>query len=207
MELEEFKRQLYELRNIIVNGIAYFSAWYGIANLDDRSAHALNRYRGFFKPAQLSLNQMALLQFAKVFDPNPRTVSLRSLLSAAKNNSRLLVPYAKEQDLQNLESKISDNDELLSHLKSYRDQRLAHHDQVVSRDTSLPFGQVRQLIEDVKDMYDSLSNWHEGSTTSFGFISREAKEHTSEVIEIMCEERGRASLRVKEANKRIGERD
>ena len=191
MELEEFKRQLYELQNIIINGIAYFSAWYGIANLDDRSAHALNRYRGFFKPAQLSLNQMALLQYAKVFDRDPRTVSLYSLLSAAKNNPRLLVPYAKEHDLQNLEIKITSNDELLSHLKNYRDQRLAHHDQVVSRDTSLPFGQVRQLIDDVKDMYNSLSEWHEGSTTSFDFISREAEEHTSKVIEIMCEESDR----------------
>lgn len=192
MELEEFKRQLHELGDVITNGIAYFSAWYGIANLNDRSAHALNRYRGFFLPAQLSLKQMALLQFAKILDRDPRTVSLYSLLSAARNNPRLLVPHAKEHDLQNLESKINSNDKLISHLKSYRDQRLAHHDQIVSRDTSLPFGQVRQLIDDVKDMYNSLSNWHEGSTTSFSFISREAEEHTLKVIEIMCQERDRA---------------
>lgn len=192
MEREEFKRQLCELRNIITNGIAYFSAWYRIANLADRSAHALNRYRGFFKSAQLSLNEMSLLQFAKVFDRDRRTVSLYNLLFAAKNNPKLLAPYAKEHDLQNLESKITSNAELLSHLKNYRDQRLTHHDQMVSRDTSLPFGQVRQLIDDVKDMYNSLSNWHEGSTTSFDFISREAEEHTLEVIEIMCQERDRA---------------
>jgi hypothetical protein len=207
MEVEEFKRQLNELQSIIVNGIAYFSAWYGIANLDDRSAHALNRYRGFFIPAQLSLKQMALLQFAKVFDRDSRTVSIYSLLSAAKNNPRLLVPYAKEHDLQNLESKITGNDKLLTRLKGYRDQRLAHHDQVVTRDTSLPFGQVRQLIDDVKDMHNSLSNWHDGSTTSFDLLSREAERDTSEVIEIMCEERDRARLRIREVNKRIEEAD
>ena len=204
MKLNDYRKQLTELRNIITNGIAYFSVWYRIANLNDRSAHALNRYRGFFKPAQLSLNEMFLLQFAKVFDRDPRTVSLYNLLSAAKNNPKLLAPYAKEQDLQNLEIKISDNDELLSHLKSYRNQRLAHHDQVVSRDTSLPFGQVRQLIDDVKDMYNSLCNWHDGSTTSFDFLSREAERHTLKVIEIMCDERDRARLRIKEANRRIG---
>jgi len=207
MELGEFKRQLHELRDVLTNGIAYFSAWYRIANLDDRSANALSRYRGFFLPAQLSLKQMALLQFAKVFDRDRRTVSLYNLLSAAKNEPRLLVPYAKENDLQNLESKITRNDELLSHLKSYRDQRLAHHDQTVSRDTSLPFGQVRRLIDEVKEIYNSLSNWHEGSTTSFDFLSREAERHTSEVIEMMCEEMDRARLRIREANRRIGEGD
>jgi len=192
---------------MIINGIAYLSAWHGIADLNDRSARALSRYRGFFLPAQLSLKQMALLQFAKVFDRDPRTVSFYNLLSAAKNNPKLLVPYAKENDLQNLESKITSNDELLSHLKSYRDQRLAHHDKVVSRDTSLPFGKVRQLIDDVEDMYNSLSDWHEGSVTSFDFMSREAQVHASKVIEIVCKEGGKARLRIKEHSKRIGKTD
>jgi len=207
MELEEFKRQLHELRDIITGGVAYLSAWYGIANLDEDSAHALNRYRGFFLPAQLSLKHLALLQFAKVFDRDPRTVSLRSLLSAAKNNPKLLAPYAKEYDLQNLESKISNNEELLSHLKSYRDQRLAHHDQAVSTDTSLTFGQVKQLIDDVKDMYNSLSKWCERSTTLFDFIYTEAERHTSDVKRIMCEERDRAKQRISEAHNRIKKGD
>ena len=200
MKPEEYKSQLHELRDIITEGVAYFSAWYGIANLDEDSAHALNRYRGFFLPAQVSLNHMALLQFAKVFDHDPRTVSLPNLLSAAKSNSTLLVPYAEGDDLQNLESKIDNNEQVLGHLKSYRDQRLAHHDQAISRDTSLPFGQVRQLIDDVKDMYNSLSKWHERSITSFDFISREAEEHTSHVKRIMREERDRAKLRFSETD-------
>jgi hypothetical protein len=207
MEPEEFKRQLHELRDIIVEGVAYFSAWYGIANLDEDSADALNRYRAFFLPVQPSLKNMALLQFAKVFDHDPRTVSLHTLLSAAKSNPALLVPYAEGDDLQNLERKIDSNEQLLSHLKSYRDQRLAHHDQVVSRDTSLPFGQVRQLIDDVKDMYNSLSKWHERSTISLDFMYKEAERHTSDVIRIMCEERDRAKQRISEADNHIGKGD
>ncbi|MFC1955180.1 hypothetical protein ACFLWZ_01360 [Chloroflexota bacterium] len=189
MEPEEFKRQLHELRDMIADGVGHFSAWYGMANLDEESAHALNRYRSFFKPVQTSLKDMALLQFAKVFDHDPRTVSLHNLLSAAEINPTLLVPHAEGDDLQNLETKIENNEQVLSHLKSLRDQRLAHHDQLVSRDTSLPFGQVRQLIEDVKDMYNLLSNWHERSTTSFDFMSSEAERHTSDVKRIMCKER------------------
>ena len=203
MERHEFKKQLDELQTIITYGIAYFSAWYEIANLSENEAHALNRYRGFFLPAQLSLKHMALLQFAKVFDRDPRTVSFHSLLSAVKITPKLLTPHAEERDLQYLESKIDSNEELLSHLKSFRDQRLAHHDSAIARDTSLTFGQVRQLIDDAKDMYNSLSRGHERSTTSFDFIARQAEEATSQVKRIMCEESDRARLRIQEADRQI----
>jgi hypothetical protein len=193
MEYDDFKRHVHELRDIISDGVSYFSAWYIMANLNEDEAHALNRYRGFFLPVLSSLKNMALLQFAKVFDRDPRTVSLRNLFSAAKSNPTLLVPYAKGHDLQNLESKMDNNEQLLNNLKGHRDQRLAHHDQVVSKDTSLPFGKVKQLIDDTKDMYNSLSTWHERSTTSYNFLTLEAEQHTSDVKRIMCEERDRAN--------------
>lgn len=203
MESEEFKKKLDELRSIITDGIAYFSAWYTMANLDEKSADALNRYRGFFLPVQASLKYMALLQFAKVFDRDSRTISLHNLLSIVKENPRLLIPHAKEHDLEHLESKIDSYEELLSHLKSYRDQRLAHHDFHISGDTSLTFGQVKQLIDDVKAMHNLLSRGHEKSTTAFDYISREAERHALQVIEIMCEESDRAKQRIADASRRI----
>ena len=185
MKIEDYKKQLIELRNIIIDGILYFSVWYVMSNLDEDMARGLNRYRGFFMPARKSLNDMALLQFAKVFDNDRRTVSLRNLLLAARSNPTVLVPYAKGDDLDKLESKIDSNEELLGRLKNYRDQRLAHHDRKVKRDTSLKYGQMRQLIDDVKDMYNSLSQGHEQSITSFDFVTREAQRHTSKAMEIM----------------------
>jgi hypothetical protein len=207
MRLAEYRKQLSELRTILIEGIACLSAWQRLGNLDDNMAQALSRYRGFFLPAQLSLKHVAIQKIANAFDRNPRAVSLRNLISAAKQNPKLLAPYAKKKDLEKLERKISDNEELLSHLKSYRDQRLAHYDSVVSADTSLKFGQVKQLIKDVKDMYNSLSSGHERSITSFDFLSREAERHTSKVIEIMCEDRDKGRLAIEEANRRIGKED
>ena len=207
MRLEEYRRQLSDLRTILIDGIACLSAWQRLGSLDENMAQALNRYRGFFLPARLSLKHVALQKLANAFDRNPRAVSLRNLISAAKNNPKSLVPHAKEKDLEKLESKISDNEELLSHLKTFRDQRLAHHDSAISADTSLTFGQVKQLIDDVKDMYNTLSSGHERSVTSFDFLSREAERHTSKVIEVMCEERDRARLAMEEAKRQIGEVD
>lgn len=86
MEPQEFNRQLVELRKIIVDGIAYFSAWRSLRVGDEDSAQALNRYRGLFLPAQIALQSQTLMQFAKVFDKHPKAISLRNLLTAANEN-------------------------------------------------------------------------------------------------------------------------
>jgi hypothetical protein len=106
MESEEFKGQLAELRTIISDGIAYFSAWHVLSDLDDSSAQALSRYRGFFRPAQLSLLYMALLQFAKVFDRDSRTVSLHNLLSAVRENPKLLTPHSSLLTLKRMTYRV-----------------------------------------------------------------------------------------------------
>jgi len=191
MEREEFTRQLNELWDIMVFGIACFSAWYGIADLDEDSADALNRYRGFFFPAQRSFREVALLQFSKMFDRHRKTVSLPNLLSAAKANPHELVPHAREEDLQNLDERIHSNRKLLERLKNYRDQRLAHHDQKVTKDTSLPYDEVTQLVEEMKDMFNCLSDWHSGAAWSFEGMLRISQYHVSEVKRLVCEERDR----------------
>jgi hypothetical protein len=124
MQRQEFKRQLDELGTIINDGIAYFSVWQGLMVEDQDSARALNRYRGFFLPARISLRWMTLLQFAKVFDPDPRTVSLRILLTAAEKNRKNLTPYATEENLRQLWKQIDVNEDLLVRLKRMRDQRI-----------------------------------------------------------------------------------
>lgn len=198
MELEDFKTHLTELRTMIIDVEAYFSSWYTITNLDESAAQALSRYRGFFKPAQLALKDTALLQLAKIFDRDRRTVSLRNILLAVKENHEVLVPHATEDALKEMEIKFDENEELLNNLKSYRDQRLAHYDSELSRDTTLTYGQVKQLIEDLKSIFDTLTLGHERSTTSFDWISRQAEDHTAEVIRIMKEEKDRAQQKISE---------
>lgn len=204
MQRQEFKRQLDELGKVIISdGIAYFSAWRGLMVGEEDSAHALNRYRGLFLPARDALLKMTLMQFAKVFDRDPRTVSLRNLLSAVKKNRENLTPYATEENLRDIEQKVDASEGLLNRLKRYRDQRLAHHDAIIAGDTRLPYGEVRELVEEVKSMYNSLTKGHDGSVTSFEYLARQAKRHTAEVVRIMREDRDRAIRRIKRADTAI----
>lgn len=207
MEPQEFKHQLVEIRTIISDGIAYFSAWHGLMVEDKVSAQALNRYRGLFLPARNALLWAALMQFAKVFDRDSRTVSLRNLLTLAKNDRENLTPYAAEENLLDLEQKIDASEGLLERLKGFRDQRLAHHDATVTGNISLQYGEVRKLVEEIKSIYNSLTLGHDRSTTAFEYLARHAEWHTSEVVRIMREEKDRAVRRIKKAESRIKNAD
>lgn len=200
MERSEFKRQLDELGTIITDSIAYFLAWQGLMVDDEVSAHALNRYRGLFLPARNALLWMTLMQLAKVFDRDTRAVSMRNLYTAAENNRKNLTPYATEEDLRDIGQKIDTSESLLKRLKGFRDQRLAHHDAIVAGDVSLPYGDVRKLVEEIKSMYNSLTRGHDRSTTAFEYLTREVERHTSQVVNIMREERDRAIRRIKKAD-------
>jgi hypothetical protein len=197
MQHQEFEQRLEELREVITAGIGYFTAFQGLLVEDDDSVHALNRHRGFFLLARESLRWMALLQFNKAFEPDPRTVSLRVLLVAAEKNREALTPYATEENLQELRKQIDDNEDLLQRLKDTRDQRIAHHDAISTRD-GVRYGEMRKLVEDVKSMYDSLTRYHSRSTISFERVIRTSQVDTSEVVRLMREDRDRSLRRFKE---------
>jgi len=200
MELQEFKRQLTELRSVISDGVASFSVWRGLMVEDEASAHALNRYRGLFLPARNALLWMTFMQFAKVFNRDPRTVSLGNLIIAAEKDREHLTPYATEDDLQRLLKQIDDSDDMLTRRKSIRDQRIAHHDAISVGDTRLLYGEMSQLVEEVKSTYNSLTSYSDRSTTSFNFLIRESERHTSQVMNIMREERDRSIRRIKKSD-------
>lgn len=170
---------------------------------DEVFAHALNRYRGLFLPARNALLWMTFMQFAKVFDWDPRTVSLRNLLAAAEKDRERLTPYATEEDLQQLLNQIDVSDDLLTRLKSLRDQHIAHHDAIRKGDQRLLYGEMQQLVEEVKALYNSLTSYHDRSTILFDYLVREAERHTSQVVDIMREERDRSVRRFKKSDTAI----
>ncbi|MEE9325502.1 MAG: hypothetical protein V3U90_08155 [Dehalococcoidia bacterium] len=186
---DEFKRQLDELSTVILDGIIYFTVWDGLMVESDEAAQALNRYRGLFLPARNALLWMALLQLAKVFDRDPRTVSFRNLISAAKENREDLTPHATEEDLNQIQQQVDDNEALLERLKRLRDQRIAHHDSTTSGDRTVLFGELQRLVEEIKSMYNSLRRGHDRACIAFDVPIGDAERHTSEVVRIMCEDR------------------
>jgi hypothetical protein len=178
---------------------------------DNESAHALNRYRGFFLPARNALLWMTFMQLSKVFDRDDRTVSLSVLLHAAKANRTVLTPQATKDDLSNMEKQIDDNEQLLNRLNNLRDQRIAHHDAIASSDRRVLFGEVKTLVEDIQSMYNSLSGWHRNEETMFEVIAEDVEMDTSRLVQVMREENMRnerdIALRKDEALKQVRKTD
>ncbi|MDP2662413.1 MAG: hypothetical protein Q8R28_16970 [Dehalococcoidia bacterium] len=189
----EFTRQLNELRSIIGDGMAMFSAWQELMVGDQEAARALNRYRGLFLSARVALQRAAILQFAKVFDHDPRTVSLPNLIGAAKLDLPRLMPNGTVQDLEEIERKLEANKPVLNGLQTVRNQRIAHHDIVPSKKAKLLFGDMKRLVAEVELMYNLLRHAHDQRNTSFRYMAADAKNHTKAVIAIMQEEMERIS--------------
>ena len=201
MDAKEFKKRLAELQSVITIGLGYFKAWATLYDRNEETAHALNRYRGFFLLVQDSLKDMALLKFANVFDHDSRTCSLRPLLQAAKECRDELTPHATMEDLLNLEAEINRNADLLERLKGVRDQRIAHRDSKYKQ-RSILYGEMNKLIDDIQAMFNSVSKWHDRSVTIFDSFGQDAEKHTTEVIQIMREERKRFIQRRKDLFKK-----
>ena len=185
MQREDFKKQLDELGKVITDGISYLLVWRGLMVEDEESAKALDRYRGMFLPARSALLNMALMQFAKVFDKDTRTNSLRILLKAAQNDPINLTPHATENELTQISQDIDAIEDILERLKNHRDQRLAHHDAITQSDASITSGEIIKLVEDIKTMYNSLTKSHDRSITLYDWFSSEAERHTSNVVGVM----------------------
>jgi hypothetical protein len=189
MTPEEFKRQLLELRKIILDGVAYYWAWRGLIVEDKESLTALNRYRAFFYPVRVSLRKMALMEFSKVFDRDHRAVSLTNLLAKAKEDRQNLMPCATDGELDQLDTQVKENEPLIKSLMRLRNQRLAHHDAFRLTDGRKErLGDVQKLMEEIVSMFNALSSGHDGNATWDVWLKSNGEWHTSEVVRIMREE-------------------
>ena len=188
MERDEFKRRLDELGNIISDGFSYFAVWRGLNIGDADTVSALNAYRGFFVPIKNGLLWMSIMQFAKVFDKNPRTVSLPNLLEVARAERATLLPHITDKDIDNINQALQENTNALEGIKRLRDQRIAHHDAIPDSEKALLYGEMNKLTEAVIVMYNTISQGHNRSTTSLDLLTRTAELHTNQVVELILRE-------------------
>lgn len=188
MEPQEFRSQLEQLQWVIIRGLAYFQVWRDLMVEDEASARGLDRYRGVFQPAREALREMALLDFAKVFDDDRKAVSFRNLLKEAKRDPQKLIPHRTDETLLAIEERLEANKAVLDSLKKARNKRLAHHDPIVPRDSSVTYGPFLRLTEDVKTMYNLLSAAHYKTATHFEPALREAHLHTYQLVKLLREQ-------------------
>ena len=198
MTSSEFRKRLGQLQEVIMRGLAYYAVWSRLRLHDqgrvswsiEEQNELLGRWRGFFTPVSLALMDMALMQFAKAFDTDSRTASLPVLLSAAKQDGRL-IPRGAPPELAAVSAKVQRSSATLATLKQLRNQQLAHVDANPGWISPLKSQKIESLAEDVKSAFNFLSTAHDGRFFSWNPLLRQTDEQTTEILRVLLEEMGR----------------
>ena len=185
LEHKEFSRQLKEFQShwfhTIVAYEVYFKIWPTEQIID-----VFNLHRGFFIPVRDSLYQTMMMGFAKVFDRDSRTMSLRNLLNTAQRHMEL-VPKLTQQDIQNMNAQLSKHETAMDTLKCLRDQKLAHLDAKPQPLSPLLKGQLDSLVATVGEAFNKLSAGHDGSLYSWSFQISDSATQTDSILSILQE--------------------
>lgn len=201
MTPEEFVSRRDQLRSLLLRAKCYYVITLEVWPTPER-VDILNRFLGFFGLVRQAVIDGAFLSYAKAYDTDSRTASIRVLLKAAQANPRVLAPNAADGELDTLEALICRNDQTLGNLRRLRDQRLAHIDSSPSGDMSLEKGRLDRLVEDTERAFNDLSRMHDGSGTLFVMQVSDTERHTRQVIETLQNaedarrRRGTASIRI-----------
>ena len=192
MTSAEFVKRLDQLLDIITDGLMYYVAWINIRLPDadkvtwtlDEQNEARDRFRRFFRPVGSALNSMALIQFAKAFDRDPRTASLTNLLDAAQRTPSL-VPNRTAADLAAVSSQIKQSERIIKKLKRVRNQSLTHADASPKPVAGLLKRDFDNLIEHTKSAFEYLWSGHKRAGISWNPLVQEVSRDTGEVMGIL----------------------
>lgn len=187
MNRNEFKRQLDELQRQIFHAIVSYQVRLALWETPE-VVDILNSYRGFFFPVRDALYGTWVMGFAKVFDRDSRTVSLKNLMEVTKEDRSNLVPNMTKNKIDELEHRLSHHDATLKAIKKLRDQHLAHLDAVPEPKLPLIKKDADQMIEMLEDVFNQLSQGHDGSVYSWSYQANLSAWQTREILRILMED-------------------
>lgn len=201
MTPEEFVSRRDQLRSLLLRAKCYYVITLELWPTPER-VDILNRFLDFFGLVRQAVIDATFLSYAKAYDHDPRTASIRVLLDATKANPIVLAPNATDGELNALEALVHSNDHTLENLRRVRNQRLAHTDSSPSGDMSLQKGKLDRLVEDTERAFNDLSLMHDHSQTIFSIQVGDTERHTRQVIETLQKaenarrQRGAARIRI-----------
>ena len=180
---EEFARQLKELGETLFSASVKYAIWLELWPTEERVG-TLNRYGGFFLPVRHALYSTMLMEFAKMFDRDQRTISLTNLLQIGKTDPENLLPHAAPVELEQMSQRLSQNESVLESLKRKRDQQLAHLDPN-PMEAPLIKGEFDRFVENLQSTFNELFRMHNMSGYGWTYQQELSIRNTTEVLRIL----------------------
>jgi hypothetical protein len=184
-----------------MSGLSFWAVWNKLRLHDaseeswslDRQNQILGRWNGFFTPVGIGLQRLAMIEFAKVFDPDTRTVSLTNLLEQAKRDPAL-VPHAGPTDLATISARLKQADATREAVMKLRHKRLAHAEANPPDLPPLMSQSIESFIDDIKFAFNALCAAHDNSSYSWDSAIRSSGRNTNEVLGLLLKEIERAEV-------------
>jgi len=169
---------------VVVDALTNYTVWLGLWPTEER-VDTINRYNSFFLPVRRALFANSLLQCARLFDTDTRTISLTNLLKAAKNDPKSLVPHVEPEQLGRWSEQVADLEGTLEKIKRLRDQKIAHLDASPTGGPAPLMGEMDKFLEAIKDIFNELAVAHNREHYFWGPLQKEVEYHTAEVLRIL----------------------
>ena len=195
MTRDEYRQALDQLGGVIARALTHYAVWKKLRLHDPESVEwskeqqtgILGRHHGFFTPVAIALLDMALIEFAKVFDTDPQTTSLTNLLRAGKRDSNL-VSRSSAEDLRRISKDYKQYKSLVVGLRRKRNQQLAHADTHPDPVDPIMTADFDKLTDWIKSAFNTLAAGHDDSYLSWEHQLRTSEAQTIEVFRILLED-------------------
>ena len=123
MDPDAYEYHLKRARDRLLSSRNYMSLFVPIRGSDQE---LLDRYLGFVSNVESALRLQGLLYLSVLFDTDPDTGGLPTLVRLAQNHPKELAQWATPEDLRTTKKKLSAHPMERFRLKSLRDGELAH---------------------------------------------------------------------------------
>jgi len=186
MTHDEFRDRLDKLNEVLLDALTHYAVWLGLWPSQE-NVDMLNQFSGFFFPVRRALLSITLLQCAKLFDTDPRTISLTNLLKEAKRAPDELVPYAESGALERMSRQIAEVKRVRRNLTRMRNQEIAHLDANPKGGKTPLLGEMDDFIEMIQSVFNGLALANDRRGFHWSHLQSSGVTDTMDVLRILKE--------------------
>ena len=179
MTPEEFERHLIRARDTLLTSQNYMSLYIQMRPTEQA---LLDHYLAFFSNTESALRLMALLYLSVLFDTDPETGGLPTLIRKAQRDRDNLAKHAKEGELRSTQRKLNAHPEIRERLKTLLNKHLVHLD-LSAEPVEFTKGEYDLLFADAKAVLKDLYYFLTQCRFSGESMYKQNEKDWSEILE------------------------
>jgi hypothetical protein len=171
---QRFKQWLKQIIEELRWATCYLKVWEQLWPSTEEIAHVENLYLNFFQLTRKAHNDQFLLQLSKILDRHKDSITIFRLIEMMENQPSLITE--KSLDIDALKTRLSEKEEVLERLRTFRNKKLAHIDEqfhinaTLRKSLHIYVGEARALQNDLAEILTEISVAHNGAVPAFETI-------------------------------------